>query len=265
MTRDEYMKELEYLLQDIQEEDKEDALQYYRDYFDEAGPEKEDDIIQELGSPERIASIIRCDMAGHLEQGGAFTESGYQDERFRDPNFQLARRYDLPEAQQGQTAGTGECGEQGGQAESNSQGTQPGGSSPEGTKKTPPRTNALLKVVLWIILIIAASPVIIGLGGGLLGLIAGAGGILIALIAVAGALTIAMFICGISMIPFGIIQMFSHPLDGLLLSGTGLAFLGLGLLLLALSILFYGKFLPWLFRGIINGISRLFHKRRCSG
>ncbi len=50
MTRDEYMKELEYLLQDIQDEDKEDALQYYRDYFDEAGPQKEEEIIDELGS-----------------------------------------------------------------------------------------------------------------------------------------------------------------------------------------------------------------------
>ena len=64
MTRDEYMKELAYLLQDIQDEDKEDALQYYRDYFDEAGPEKERDIITELGSPERIASMILCDIAG---------------------------------------------------------------------------------------------------------------------------------------------------------------------------------------------------------
>ena len=29
MTRDGFMKELAYLLQDIQDEDKEDALQYY--------------------------------------------------------------------------------------------------------------------------------------------------------------------------------------------------------------------------------------------
>ena len=86
MTRDGFMKELAYLLQDIQDEDKEDALQYYMDYFDEAGPEREDEVIRELGSPERIAAIIRSDIAGHLENGGEFTESGYQDERFRDPN-----------------------------------------------------------------------------------------------------------------------------------------------------------------------------------
>ena len=33
MTRDEFMKELAYLLQDIQDEDKDDAVQYYTDYF----------------------------------------------------------------------------------------------------------------------------------------------------------------------------------------------------------------------------------------
>ena len=51
MTRDEFMKELAYLLQDIQDEDKEDALQYYMDYFDEAGPDREADVVRELGSP----------------------------------------------------------------------------------------------------------------------------------------------------------------------------------------------------------------------
>jgi len=247
MTRDEYMKELAYLLQDIQDEDKEDALQYYRDYFDEAGPEKERDIITELGSPERIASMIRCDIAGNLEQGGEFTERGYQDERFRDPNYQLTKRYELPEKQ----------------AEN------PGFSSQSGTNqnaplKTPPRTSRLLKIFLWIILILAASPAILGAGGGILGLAAGASAVLMALLAATGALTIAMFVTGISLVPVGIIRMLSHPLDGLVMSGTGLAFLGLGLLFLALSILIYGRFIPWLFRGVINGISRLFHRGRLS-
>ena len=63
MTRDEFMKELAYLLQDIQDEDKDDAVQYYTDYFEEAGPDKEAEVIQELGSPERIAAMIRADHA----------------------------------------------------------------------------------------------------------------------------------------------------------------------------------------------------------
>lgn len=59
MNRAEYMRELAYLLQDLPDGEKEEALQYYEDYFDDAGPEKEAQVIGELGSPERLAAIIR--------------------------------------------------------------------------------------------------------------------------------------------------------------------------------------------------------------
>ena len=98
MNREEFMKELEYLLSDIPDEDKAEAIGYYRDYLEEAGDENEEAAIKEFGSPERIAAIIRSDLSGHLEDGGEFTEKGYQDERFRDPNYQVAKRYDLPDA-----------------------------------------------------------------------------------------------------------------------------------------------------------------------
>ena len=96
MNRDEFMEQLEYLLSDIPEEEKEDALAYYRDYLEEAG-EGAGEAIREFGSPERIASIIRSDLAGNLEEGGQFTDRGYDDERFRDPNYQVSKRLDLPE------------------------------------------------------------------------------------------------------------------------------------------------------------------------
>lgn len=72
MNRDEFMRELEYLLADIPDEEKEDAIEYYRDYLEEAGPENEDSVIREFGSPERIAAMIRADMNGHLKEGGEF-------------------------------------------------------------------------------------------------------------------------------------------------------------------------------------------------
>ena len=46
----------------------------------------------------------------------------------------------------------------------------------------------------------------------------------------------------VAMIPFGIIHMFTQPLDGFFISGTGLILLGIGVLLLALAVLFYGRF-----------------------
>lgn len=96
MSREEFMKKLAYLLSDISEEEREDALLYYEDYFDEAGEEKEEEVIRELGSPERVASIIRHSAQG-ISDGGSFTETGFEDERFRDPNFELAKRLDLPD------------------------------------------------------------------------------------------------------------------------------------------------------------------------
>ena len=91
MNREEFMKELEYLLMDIPEEDKQDAVAYYRDYLEDAGDEHEQEVIQEFGSPERVAAIIRADLGGSLEGGGEFTETGYQDERFREPGYQVAK------------------------------------------------------------------------------------------------------------------------------------------------------------------------------
>ena len=41
MNRIEFMEELSGLLQDIPEEDRMDALNYYNDYFDDAGAENE--------------------------------------------------------------------------------------------------------------------------------------------------------------------------------------------------------------------------------
>ena len=42
MKKEEFIRQLEYLLQDIQEDDKRDAIDYYSDYLEEAGPERED-------------------------------------------------------------------------------------------------------------------------------------------------------------------------------------------------------------------------------
>ncbi len=58
MNRILFMQELERLLVDISEEDKIDALQYYNDYFDDAGAENEGQVIKELGSPQDIARSI---------------------------------------------------------------------------------------------------------------------------------------------------------------------------------------------------------------
>lgn len=82
MKKEEFLRELEYLLSDLPDEEREEAVGYYRDYLDEAGQPDEEELIGRLGSPEKTAAEIRAGLSGNSQ--GEFTERGYQDERFRE-------------------------------------------------------------------------------------------------------------------------------------------------------------------------------------
>ncbi len=82
MKRTEFMRELEQLLMEISEEERRDALDYYNDYLDEAGADQEEQVIRELGGPQKVAMIIKDSLNNHDESNGAYTETGYQDARY---------------------------------------------------------------------------------------------------------------------------------------------------------------------------------------
>jgi len=63
MNRDEYIKCLEYRLRRLPKEDYEKAVSYFKEYFEEAGPENESQAIEDLGSPELAADQIIRDFA----------------------------------------------------------------------------------------------------------------------------------------------------------------------------------------------------------
>lgn len=81
MDRAQFMKQLERLLSDISEAEKQEALAYYNSYFDEAGPENEASVIRELGSPGKVAAIIKADLDESNEEYAQYTENGYEDLR----------------------------------------------------------------------------------------------------------------------------------------------------------------------------------------
>ena len=64
MNRTDFMTQLEYLLQSISPSEREEALQYYNDYFDDAGEENEQSVIEALGNPARVAENIKRDLPG---------------------------------------------------------------------------------------------------------------------------------------------------------------------------------------------------------
>ena len=58
MTRAEYLAELESHLITLPREERDMAVSFYKEYFDEAGPEKEQEVIDELGKPYNLAKSI---------------------------------------------------------------------------------------------------------------------------------------------------------------------------------------------------------------
>lgn len=76
MNRADFMKNLAELLADMTPAEREEAIQYYNDYFDDAGEENEQSVIASLGTPEQLARTIK---AGLFDGGsaGEFTEKGF--------------------------------------------------------------------------------------------------------------------------------------------------------------------------------------------
>lgn len=59
MNRKQFMEQLERLLSDITEAERQEALEYYEGYFDDAGPENEGEVIRELGNPGKLLRSSR--------------------------------------------------------------------------------------------------------------------------------------------------------------------------------------------------------------
>lgn len=66
MKKEEFLMKLQALLIEIPADERREALDYYRSYFEDAGEENEARIIQELESPEKVASIIKSDCVTDL-------------------------------------------------------------------------------------------------------------------------------------------------------------------------------------------------------
>lgn len=58
MTRNEFFTRLEAGLERVPPEEAAEAVRYYNEYFDDAGPERVQQVLEELGPPEKIAQQI---------------------------------------------------------------------------------------------------------------------------------------------------------------------------------------------------------------
>ena len=102
MNRWEFMSELAKLLTGIPPEERAEALHYYENYFIDAGVENEAAIIEELGSPLKVAKMIRENLDNPDLLAGEFSEQGYTDSRFTKEQLP-AKRGELETVDNGTT------------------------------------------------------------------------------------------------------------------------------------------------------------------
>ena len=86
MTRDEYMTALKNNIQSLTIDEQNEALQYYSDYFDDAGDDEK--VMEELGSPEKVAEAIREKFSNTL------VKSKKNDEDEEEENTQQGGNFD---------------------------------------------------------------------------------------------------------------------------------------------------------------------------
>lgn len=232
MTKYEFLGDLSRLLSDLSEEERSEALQYYEDYFADAGREQEQAIIQELESPEKVAAKIRGSAAEDVQYG---EPSQMRDAAYPEPkeNFQNAGNH---QTEQQEDAHTGASWQYNG--EENVQGTA-------GTSKSEDTSTRVIKWGLIFTLLIIAIPVILPVAATLFGL-------LIAFVAVIFALFCALFGCGIGLGVGGVVSIFAGIVyfatanfaKGMVGVGAGLVMLPVGIILCYLGTLLLLKMAP---------------------
>lgn len=286
MNKAEFMRQLDSLLKNISEQERQEALQYYDDYFNDAGPENEQTVIEALGNPARVAENIKRDLYG----------VGYGDiyETQKPVTGRELAEYDASVGEdQGQNAeqqavGTQQTSISADQADGAfSSDCQKGVDQTDGAfisdcQKDADQVDITLTsnrqngssdkkglsggmIALIVILCILASPVLLGLAGGAVGLAAGVLGVLIGVIVAwfclilgFGIAALVCLIIGVVLAIVGAVGMGIHPLSGVGIIGGGLLTAGIGVLFMMLTVALAGITTP----AICRGIGHLFTGRK---
>ena len=243
MNREQFIAQLARLLQDLPPAERQEAIRYYQEYFDDAGEENEDAVIQELGSPGKVAASIKA----NLQYGGS--TFGANDTDMENTGTESQTK----DADGWQNADTqGQNGQQ--QTWQNSS-TQ----SPYAMQARKPK-RGVGGWALLIIILVFASPVLLGVGGGALSIFIGILATVFALWISFFAVAIGMIGGGIAVLIKGILHAISSPAAGLVSMGGGLICIALGILCAVFFLWFTFQLCPRVLRATLNFISRIVHK-----
>lgn len=251
MSRWEFLRQLEELLSDISPSEREEALQYYNDYFNDAGKENESEVMEALGSPEQVAKIVK-DGLGDNENLGEYTENGFSSGTVKNENAVAKREM------------TGAFEKEDTQKETNTN-RQAGNNGTEEVKNKETASQKEEMPVWAIVLIVLAcilfSPVILGLATGALGIIVSIVAAAAALVFGFGLAALVLFVAAIALIIGGFGCLFVSPLAGVGMFGGSLICASIGILCMLLTIFVAGKLIPGIFQGIGYIWNRIFGKK----
>ncbi len=242
MNRVDFIKELESLLSDIPDSEREEVLQYYNDYFNDAGVENEEAVVESIGTPKQVAASIKAGLAGG--EDGEFTENGYK--AFEEEDRNVVTEWQSVEQED---------------ARENANNSNQTVSNPPVVKR---KLSPLLLIIIIAVCLICA-PVVVSIVAGVLATVFG---IIIAILAVAlglvvtvVALAVGLLVTGIAVIGAGIAKLFVEPLGGGLLLAMGAVCAGVGLLFSALMVWLIGKAIPVVIRFTVKIIKGLFRRK----
>ena len=288
MNRGEFLAGLRAQLADFSEEAREDALKFYEEYLDEAGPENEAIVLAELGSPQKVARIIRanCD-SGMPEAESRPSRSAARHPlsgaSWRAPRAPQPPKPEFPEAPDGPEAPqTADAGTGGARRDASAQeGAAPGGTAPEdtGTQRRPAYDYSAhadgayrggygghsgasgqggRDRTLWIILLFVTCPLWIGAIGGLIG---GAFGLVGGMIGLFFG-GIGTIIAGFAALGGGVGLLFTSVPSGILMIGISLLCVACGAVLSAFALWVTAKLVPLAVRAVRWLWNRLFGNGR---
>lgn len=268
MNRETFMKELETLLGDISEEERKEALEYYESYFEDAGKDKENEVIEELQSPEKVAESIQAGLRG--EDRAIYTERGYEEEKEEKEKqgislakqsassgkVHLAKENTERESYEpgsgNQYSNKDEYQNGYGKQSENDNGQQSGyqQKSEDKEKKTLYIIIAVITSPIWIGLLIGLFGALFGLLGGLIGIVAGIFG------AAAG-----LLFGGVVSVGYGFVTLMGNVPLGLLDMGIGFLCLSGGGMLLWAGLLLVTKAIPAFVKWCIKIVKKIFRRK----
>lgn len=212
MTKAEFLQELERELAGVNAQEREEALKFYREFFEEAGEAREEEVLRELGSPHRIANLIRVNLGTSEEESESFASAQPQTEQ------------SAPSASEPRSEGY----------------AQPPLPPLPAVYAKKPRGNT----IGWIILIIVTFPIWSGIIFGLFGAVMGIAGGIIGIAFGSAAFAIQAIFTMLKGIP----ELIHHPFSGFFNTGISVIRAALGIGMTALCVWGAATFIPFCVR-----------------